>query len=71
MDKGLENIDVDCHISIIHKDSDTFKNKKENLEKLFKNLTIDLHTFVKEDISKKILPTTFTDEVKNSILGMV
>ena len=30
----IENIDVDCHISIIHKDSDTFKNKKENLKTL-------------------------------------
>ena len=46
----IENIDVDCHISIIHKDSETFKNKKEKLEKLFKNLAVDLHTFLKEDI---------------------
>tara|TARA_A100001015_G_scaffold45479_1_gene50178 strand:- start:8960 stop:9898 length:939 start_codon:yes stop_codon:yes gene_type:complete len=47
----IEKINVDCHISIIHKDSSTFKSKKSLLEDYFDNLTINLYTFTKEDIS--------------------
>ena len=46
----IENIDVNCHISIIPKILKLLKIKKEKLEKLFKNLAVDLHTFLKEDI---------------------